>query len=155
MERRRTVDGAVAGLRYAVTEERFESDRWRTASIEGPIRLHDAPRPPVTGVDERSAFDHRGHLIAHRLGGPSGEESGNLVAMHGRINMSGTPWYQMEATIARFLASGPGRMRVDVQYASRADLRPHAFRVEVHYANGMRSTWRTHNFNPMIRPSNA
>ncbi len=70
--------------------------------------------------------------------------------MHGLINMSGKPWYRMEQDIARFLGDREGHMKVRVQYSEADCLRPHAFFVEVIYSNGMRSTWKTFNYDPFL-----
>lgn len=51
--------------------ERMGARRARTLSIEGAIRNLKLPYPPPRGVQERTPFDHRGHLIAARFGGPS------------------------------------------------------------------------------------
>ncbi|WP_437530562.1 DNA/RNA non-specific endonuclease [Sorangium sp. So ce726] len=127
--------------------ERLGPRQARTLSIEGTIRnLAESYRGP-RGVPERTAFDHRGHLIARRFGGPN--RRANLVAMHGLINMSGGPWYKMEGEVAAFIGDRPGQMRITVQYVGQ-QLRPVAFHVEATDARSMRRFWRIHNANPYL-----
>lgn len=131
--------------------ERMGARRARALSIEGAIRNLKLPYPQPRGVQERTPFDHRGHLIAARFGGPSRRV--NLAAMHGLINMSGGPWYSMEGEIAAMIGDRPGQMKVTVHYVD-TDLRPFAFHVEVSAYTGQRLFRRIHNANPYLSHPN-
>jgi DNA/RNA non-specific endonuclease len=145
------------GFTFRAAVDRLSPRQARTISIEGPIRNVHLPRKQAFGVPERTAFDHRGHLIAERFGGPNSRV--NLVAMHGLVNMSGGPWYRMEEDIARWLdASGAHReglprtgwMKVNVRYHSGDPLRPIAFHVEAKDPNGAARFWQIDNANPYL-----
>ncbi|MDI1448671.1 DNA/RNA non-specific endonuclease [Polyangium sp. 6x1] len=152
---------ASLGFTFRAQVERLPARKARTLSIEGPVRNVDLPRKQAFGVSSRSPFDHRGHLIAERFGGPN--SSVNLVAMHGLVNMNGGPWYAMEVEIARMLdASGAHRpglprtgwMKVTVRYHSADPLRPIAFHVEAKDPNGTTKFWQIFNANPHLSNPN-
>ncbi|WP_437755072.1 DNA/RNA non-specific endonuclease [Sorangium sp. So ce1389] len=127
--------------------ERLGPRRARTLVIEGTIRnLFESYRGP-RGVPERTPFDHRGHLIARRFGGPN--RRANLVAMHGLINMSGGPWCKMEEEVAALIGDRPGEMRITVQYVGQ-EFRPVAFHVAAVDARSVRRFWRINNANPYL-----
>ena len=88
----------------------------RTVLIEGPVSNFPSVRDGNTALASRTAFDHGGHLIAARFGGPTCDE--NLMPMHGVINMRGGRWSNMEDQIARLLGGGKGTMRVRALYSS-------------------------------------
>lgn len=128
-----------------VKAERLEARSARTLVIEGTIRVLDPPKQTPKGVRERTGFDHRGHLIAKRFGGPNRRL--NLVAMHGLINQSGGPWYMMENNIAKLLGDRQGHMRVTIHYIGE-DLRPFGFFVQV--TTPWAQSWSMRNANPYL-----
>lgn len=149
MSRVRTVLGKVPDLRFHVTEDRLPDGTYRTASIEGTIRLVPG-RAAHSGI-YRSSFDHHGHLIADQFGGPGDAASGNIVAMHGHANNgAGGQYKQMEETVKQWMKDREAFMRVMVGYRETTDIRPHWFQVRVRYANGMHSNWKIFNFYPGI-----
>jgi DNA/RNA non-specific endonuclease len=149
MIRTRPVVGKAPNLVYTVRQELLPDGRFRTLSIEGPIRIVSG-REPHSG-HYRSPFDHHGHLIADQLGGPGSADSGNIVAMHGHANNgAGGEYRAMEMTVARFLGNRSGWMKVEVGYSEPDDIRPHVFNVQVRYANGMHSRWKIFNFYPLM-----
>ena len=132
-----------------MTEESLPGGGFRTIAIEGPIRITPG-RAPHSG-NNRSPFDHHGHLIADQFGGPGDADSGNIVPMHGHANNgAGGEYRAMELQVERLLANRDGWMKVVVEYKAPADVRPHAFEVGVRYANGMRSRWHIFNFYPHL-----
>jgi hypothetical protein len=142
---------------YRAQVEQVGPRQARTLSIEGPIRNVGIERRGTPKVQERTFFDHGGHLIASRFGGPNRRV--NMVAMHGNINMSGGEWYRMENEISEMLRrerrdpqSGvtiverTGTMKVLVQYAQTELLRPVSFCVEARSSRGEVRVWRHFNF---------
>ncbi len=149
MSRIRIVLGKVPDLRFHVTEDLLPDGRYRTRSIEGTIR-YIAGRGPHSG-NYRSNFDHHGHLIADQFGGPGDAASGNIVAMHGHANNgAGGQYKRMEEEVKSWIRDQEAFMKVDVDYKTLTDIRPHAFQVFVRYANGMRRNWKIFNFYPGI-----
>lgn len=154
--------GIEPSFTYRAKVEQVAPRRARTLSIEGPIRNVHLPRRQAFGVPERTPFDHRGHLIASRFGGPNARV--NLVAMHGLVNQSGGPWYGMEQEIASMLPAPrevegsdlpvmvewTGTMKVVVQYHEGDPFRPVAFHVEARDSRGQVKLWRIHNRNPYL-----
>jgi hypothetical protein len=151
----RQVVGKAPDMVYTVVEQRLADGRCRTLSIEGPIRRIPG-RAPHSGVF-RTPFDHHGHLIADQFGGPGDADSGNIVPMHGYINNgAGGPWKTMESDIGRLLGTQRGWMHVEARYGDADGIRPHVFRVEVTFSNGMRSRWKIFNYYPHLpNPSDA
>lgn len=134
---------------YRAQVEKIGRRQDRTLSIEGRIQnisLERAYMPKVKGITN---FDHRGHLIARRFGGPNSRH--NLVPMHGLINQSGGLWYQMEEKIAESLGARPGQMKVIVQYYNEGDLeRPTSFHIHVTNYSNVESFYRIYNYNPYL-----
>lgn len=149
MTRIRPVVGKAPDLVYEVKEERLPDGRYRTRSIEGPIRIVPG-RMPHSG-DNRSPFDHHGHLIADEFGGPGAADSGNIVPMHGHANNgAGGQFRRMELDVRTLLGNRIGWMKVEVGYKEATDMRPHVFDVEVRFANNMHSRWKIFNFYPLL-----
>src|SRR5262245_23282579 len=126
MTRVRFVVGKSPDLRYTVKEEPIPDGRFRTLSIEGPIRI--TPGRVSHSGSNRSPFDHHGHLIADQFGGPGDAGSGNIVPMHGHSNNgAGGQYRAMEMDVARLLGNRDGWMKVTVDYKEPMDVRPHVF----------------------------
>lgn len=132
---------------YRAKREVTETGEPRTVVIEGTVSNLPSQRHGNTALASRTAFDHGGHLIAARFGGPTCAE--NLVPMHGGINMRGGRWSNMEDQIARLLGDGKAMMRVSASYASPLDLRPERFNVEL-FPLGQRHFWSIVNFSPFL-----
>ncbi len=150
----RLVPGKDPSLVYTVEDEKLPDGKYRTLSIEGPIRF--TPGRISHSRVQRTAFDDIGHLIADQFGGPGSKISGNLVSMHHLINKSSGPYAEMEREIRMFLGDRIGTMQVRIEYeGSRYPWRPHAFQVTVTYSNGMRSKpWYIYNYNPVFEREN-
>lgn len=149
MPRVRRVIGKQPDLIYELSEDRLPDGQYRTAAIEGTIRVVPGRLPHSGGF--RSPFDHHGHLIADQLGGPGDAASGNIVPMHGHANSGSQGEYRgMERTVVQMLGDGDGWMRVDCRYRGAAEVRPHCFDVQVKYPNGMHSRWKIFNFYPHL-----
>jgi len=151
--RLRRVPGKDPSLVYTVEDEKLPDGKYRTLSIEGPIRF--TPGRVSHARVQRAAFDDIGHLIADQFGGPGSKKTcGNLVSMHHLINKSSGPYAAMEREIRMFLGDRTGTMQVRIEYeGSRDPWRPHAFQVTVTYSNGMRSKpWYIYNYNPFLEP---
>jgi len=137
---------------YRAKVEHLGRRKRRTLSIEGQIRNVASIRHGSTALSSRTSFDHGGHLIAARFGGPT--KRANLVPMHGAINGSGGRWYRMEDEIAEMLRrdprGGPATMLVQVSYDNEASLRPLAFQVQVVMPGSARRTWHMENYNPLL-----
>src|SRR5688572_21268336 len=56
---------------YRAKREVTETGEARTVLIEGTVSNLPSQRHGSTGLGSRSAFDHGGHLIAARFGGPT------------------------------------------------------------------------------------
>jgi hypothetical protein len=94
---------------YRAQRELTSVGEGRTVLIEGPVSNRPSLRDGSTALATRTAFDHGGHLIAARFGGPTCVE--NLVPMHGGINMRGGRWSNMEDQIGRLLGDDKGMLR--------------------------------------------
>ncbi|MBL8818570.1 MAG: DNA/RNA non-specific endonuclease [Planctomyces sp.] len=140
-------NGIYVTQNYRAQVEVVGERQERTLSIEGKIQNIQLPRGRIPQIKGLSSFDHKGHLIAFRFGGP--DHPANLVAMHGLINMSGGLWYQMEARLAEALGERPGEMKVLVQYDDSTDMmRPRSFCVHATNHAGQEFHERMYNFNP-------
>jgi hypothetical protein len=64
---------------YRAKREVTETGEPRTVLMEGTVSNLPSQRHGSTALGSRSAFDHGGHLIAARFGGPTSAE--NLVPM--------------------------------------------------------------------------
>ncbi len=98
-------NGIYGSQNYRAQVEVVGQRQERTLSIEGKIQNIQLPRGRIPQIKGLSSFDHKGHLIAFRFGGP--DHPANLVAMHGLINMSGGLWYKMEGRLADSLGERP------------------------------------------------
>ncbi|HEY6881654.1 MAG TPA: DNA/RNA non-specific endonuclease [Polyangiales bacterium] len=126
----------------------MESRRARTLLAEGAIRSLHLPRRKPPRALGQEPFDHSGHLIGHRFGGPN--RRANIVAMHGLVNLNPGSWYVVEDEIADFIGAGTGTMRVRVRYHEAWPLRPIAFHVEARSPSGAFRTWHVRNSNPYL-----
>jgi hypothetical protein len=132
---------------YRAQRELTSVGEGRTVLIEGPVSNRPSLRDGSTALATRTAFDHGGHLIAARFGGPTCVE--NLVQMHGGINMRGGRWSNMEDQIGRLLGDDKGMLRVQVRYADDIELRPERFSVELVTLAG-RHLWVIDNYSPFM-----
>lgn len=144
------IHGMPGPFTYRVVEETLDGDRARTLSIVGKVRNVESIRDGSSAIPRRSVFQHGGHLIAARFGGPTRPE--NLARMHGATNMSGGAWYRMEQEIAKLLGDDEGTMLVVVEYEGPVDEVPSSYRVQVATPRGKRLTQKVQNENPLLLP---
>jgi hypothetical protein len=136
---------------YTIAVDGVKDGETRTASIMGKVRNLPSTRyrPQVEGI---GPFEHAGHLIAVRFGGPNRKSSKNIVPMHGAVNQAGGEWYRLEQDIAKLLGDDAGTMVVELEYDGVLDTVPLSFSVWVGVPDGRRLSRRIYNGNPLLLP---
>lgn len=101
----------------------------RITQVEGKIQLpqEKVDRDNLPEIKDRRETDHKGHLIAHELGGADTE--GNLVSMDGKLNQG--DYRKMENEIKRSVEEGKD-VRVNIEAEYRDDShRPSSFNMSI------------------------
>lgn len=101
----------------------------RITQAEGKIQLppEKVDRDNLPEIKDKRETDHKGHLIAHELGGADTE--GNLVSMDGKLNQG--DYRKMENEIKRSVEEGKD-VRVNIEAEYRDDShRPSSFNMSI------------------------
>ena len=101
----------------------------RITQVEGKIQLppEKVDRDNLPEIKDKRETDHKGHLIAHELGGADTE--GNLVSMDGKLNQG--DYRKMENEIKRSVEEGKD-VRVNIEAEYRDDShRPSSFNMSI------------------------
>lgn len=120
----------VPNNEYRLNGYTYRTDEMgRITQVEGKIQLpqEKVDRDNLPEIKDRRETDHKGHLIAHELGGADTE--GNLVSMDGKLNQG--EYRKMENEIKRNVEEGKD-VRVNIEAEYRDDShRPSSFNMSI------------------------
>ena len=120
----------VPNNEYRLNGYTYRTDEMgRITQVDGKIQLpqEKVDRDNLPEIKDRRETDHKGHLIAHELGGADTE--GNLVSMDGKLNQG--EYRKMENEIKRNVEEGKD-VRVNIEAEYRDDShRPSSFNMSI------------------------
>ena len=124
------VDGKLLpNMHYELNGFKYETDsHGRIARVTGVVQMNENQRPNMPELKNRDKRpdDHRGHIIAHQLGGSS--DIGNLVPQNEKLNQG--EYKKLEHELAALKKEGyEVTIEVDLVYKGNSD-RPDSFRVK-------------------------